>query len=728
MRYAKFIAAINMLLVSTVTFACAPTIYSPSEYYLFYPFYQPERPKENFNLNSHENCLLWQQQISSSIPIEDIYQMVYKYDLGMLTAMKSGIIPEEAKDNMMVKWIVATKDNEALDFLILAKNCEWLRLQRLSPWYYPSKKDPVRYSLNDVAEMAKQRTQGRFVDRYALQAVRAMTSLNQYDEIVRFWDDVENRLPEGLMRRMTLSFVAGAYVHLNDMEQAKQYYKQADDLEGLLECDLHYRSGMTWVEQMELLYENYPDYPGFRQKIWEIMGRIEPDRDWEEDYWGWEKGQKKEIVELAALCDKVLDGDLRADKALWAYTATYIAHLQGDDKKADRYLKIAESTVKDKDFADAVKVMRIYIDAQISTYDKTYEQKLFAQLRWLQEMIESHIDDEIAEGVNFYDLKICFSYYYWNDAMRCILLGTVCPKMIEKGNTTLALQLANMSSYSLLNEVNRVEFDLWEPKNIAKYGEHAVFNLVQYRQSGLFNDYDYSCHFAEMLDTLSADAAVAYTEVAMKPRTDFQRFLNAHSFIDRDYLNEAIGTHCLREMRYADAERYLSNVAPDFFIRTNVYKEGYLNRDPFSIKKRRWNHGADAKLHFAKTMNRLEHDIAATADPNQKAMLMIDFGIGLRNSFDQCWALTQYKMGWTWGQIGFHDWQDDPNTQKATERAEQLMDKAVNAFTDDEYAAQAQLHFCNYKTIMERYPETVAGEYIKGRCDEFIDYHNEGVR
>ena len=52
-----------------------------------------------------------------------------------------------------------------------------------------------------------------------------------------------------------------------------------------------------------------------------------------------------------------------------------------------------------------------------------------------------------------YDLKSCRSYYYWNDAMRCILLGTVCPKMMEVGKTTLALQLANMASYSLLNAI-----------------------------------------------------------------------------------------------------------------------------------------------------------------------------------------------------------------------------------------------------------------------------------
>ncbi len=480
---------------------------------------------------------------------------------------------------------------------------------------------------------------------------------------------------------------------------------------------------------MELLYESYPDCPTFRLNLWEILGHIEPNcqlDDENEWHWNWDE-EKAEISQLAILCDKVLEGDSRADKALWAYAATYIAHLQGDDNKADRYLKTAEKNVKDQSLADVIKVMRMYIDAQICTYDKTYEQKLFTQLRWLQGMVETHIDDEvIASTSSLYELQINCSYYYWNDAMRCILLGTVCPKMIKAGKTTLALQLANMSGYTLLNEVNQLDVDLWSPKDIAKYGDRASFTLEQYRHSGLFNSYDYSSCFAEMMDTLSANALMAYVQIVAKPQTPFQKFLNAHSYNDLDFLNEMVGTHCLREMRYADAERYLSKVSAEYFLCTNVYKEGYLNRDPFSLGLRQWSHGVEAKFRFAKTMNQLEHEIAATADPNRKALLMLDFGIGLRNSFDYCWALTQYRQG-----AGYFYDLDAHNTncvQEAMGRAERLFEEAFASFTDNEYAAQAQLLFSNYKTVKEQYPETVAAERVRGRCDKFTDYHAEKKR
>ncbi len=724
MKSVNFIATISLLLAASRVFACGPFVYTPSEYYLFHLVDLPEGPDGSFNLNSHENCLLWQQQSSSRIPLDDIYQVVYKYKLETLMALGSPRYPSEAKGNRMAQWLASEKGREALCFLVLAKHCEWLRSEILSPWYYPSKKDPVKSSLNEVARLARNKSvTSRFGDRYALQAVRAMTSLQQYREIFRYWNKMKELLPEGFLRQMTLSYVAGACVHLGDIEQAKAYYKEANDLKGLLECDRRFKPGLSRVEEMALLYESYPDCPEFRRKLWEILGSIEPSRDWEDlETWEW-RDDREEVRSLAMLCDRVLEGDLPADKALWAYAATYIAHLQGDDRKADRYLKVAEKQTKDPHLADAIQVMRIYIDAQISTFDKAYEQKLFGQLQWLQQRIEKDLDKETKKGLDFYHLTNCFSYYYWSDAMRCILLGSVCPKMIKQGNTTLALQLANMASYTLLNEVNQVKVNLWRPSSVAKYGQQAVFNLDQYRSSGLYNEYDYCSHFAMMADSLSAEALKAYCEVALQPRTAFQRFLNAHSFIDRDYLNELIGTHFLREMRYAEAERSFAQVAPHYSLRTNVYRDGYLSRDPFRVEHGKWSHGVHAKRFFAKKMHRLEQDIAAATDPNEKAMMMLEYGIALRNSFDYCWALTQYRRGWVCNADSF--WEEAASTQQALQQADRMIDKALAAFTDEEYAAEAQLLFCNYKTVAERYPETLAARQVVGHCDRYRDYHAE---
>jgi hypothetical protein len=104
---------------------------------------------------------------------------------------------------------------------------------------------------------------------------------------------------------------------------------------------------------------------------------------------------------------------------------------------------------------------------------------------------------------------------------------------------------------------------------------------------------------------------------------------------------------------------------------------------------------------------------------------MLDFGMGLRNSFDYCWALTQYKYGWLWGNVGHYDWQKDEKCLNAMQRVEKLFSEAFATFTNDEYAAQAQLRFSNYKTVMEQYPKTQAGDIVRGCCDNYADYHAE---
>ena len=106
MRYARFIVTISLVFAVGCAFACGPNIYPPSGYYLFHLVDLPDNPAENYNLNSNRNCQLWQQQTSASIPLDDIYRLVYKFDIETLNGLKSHIIPEEVKGNQMAQWLV----------------------------------------------------------------------------------------------------------------------------------------------------------------------------------------------------------------------------------------------------------------------------------------------------------------------------------------------------------------------------------------------------------------------------------------------------------------------------------------------------------------------------------------------------------------------------------------------------------------------------------------------
>lgn len=130
---------------------------------------------EGFNYGSDENCLLWQQQTSPDIPISDIYALVYKADISWIESLRYHQSTSRwscsEERNQFAEWL--WEDTEAADFLLLAKQCEETRDRMNDPWYYPSRKDPEKMTLDGIIKTAQKYDGKRFADRYVLQALRA---------------------------------------------------------------------------------------------------------------------------------------------------------------------------------------------------------------------------------------------------------------------------------------------------------------------------------------------------------------------------------------------------------------------------------------------------------------------------------------------------------------------------------------------------------------------------
>lgn len=300
--------------------------------------------------------------------------------------------------------------------------------------------------------------------------------------------------------------------------------------------------------------------------------------------------------------------------------------------------------------------------------------------------------------------------------MRRILLAEVCPRMIKSGKTTRALQLANMADNRLLNIVNRHEICDWMDDKVV----HS-YTMSSYRYSTNFNPHDYSNSFFEMIDSLGVNEAIRYVERVDKPQNEFDRFLNNCGYIGSDYLNDIVGTQCLRYMRYQEALEYLGKVSESYKTHHNVY----MAYDPFSAEPKAIKMKTDFRYDFAREMHSLERGINLTTEPNRKALLMVKYAIGIRNSFDWCWGLTQYYRGTSyWGQVcEKRDWENDENTKAAIGKVEELINLACDIVTDDETGANIQYMLCNFKTVARNYPNTEKGQFVRGKCDNLYDYH-----
>lgn len=703
MKSIKSILVISLTLLAaspTATRACIDPVYAPAYYYMYrVTETQPgailaggtaDDAPYNETPGARESCLGWQRLTSDSIPLGDIYEIVYKMPLDEYRQYCTGT-PYDG-GNRFMRWI-KERDREILDFLSLAKTNEHLRLTHISAWYYPTMETGADMTLDEVADEALAHRDSRLRDRYLLQAVRALTSLKEYDRCIAIWEDEASRLPEdNVMRRMIYPYIAGAYFNTGDKDRAMRIFADLGDINSLLLCMGKSGQKLTTTEAIEMVYRHCPGSPYFYTVLQRFVRDAEP-------YGGWDKTPHldDEHLKLKELSLRIAREMKTPDPALWLYTAAFIADMQGNADEASAILALAERAKGTAIVKESVKVMRIWLDAKRLPYDSRYEKRLLKQLAWLDRQIAGHLTPGLEDMT--IGLRYGYSFYYWNDMMRRIIFGEVCPRMLSAGRPIRALQLANMADNRLM-QLLAVK-PVWE----GGYDWHSYIN-----------------HFFDIADTIAIDDLTAYIATTRTPRDDFDRFTNERGRTG-DYLAEIAGTRCLRLMKYAEAAEWLATVSYEYNKTLNVE----LDYDPFELGMTRAGSRADFRLQFARRMHRLEQTMQHDPDPGRRAMAMVSFATGLRNSFGRCWALTQYHYGLFNLEPGRQkrDWTRSPEALAAAGRTVRLIDEACRTSGDDEWAAGVMAHFGNYRTAAETWPATRTAARIRHSCDVLRDYHCE---
>ena len=709
-----FLFNFALLLVPNVAMACWHPWYTPGGYYM-YRVYDPE---PEFALDEHypntgRNCKEWQNLTSPTISLDDIYKVVYKMELEDFEKICNN--RDMAYDNGFIDWI-CKKDTAILNFLHLAKTNEYIRTKYNSRWYYPTMNISAGMTIEEVAEKALFVKDNRLRDRYLLQAVRALFSMSRYEECIELWENEVSRLPENnLMRQMIQPYIAGAEFHTKRIEKAMKHFAQLGDVQSMLFCCGREGDVLSTVDALELVCEYAPESHYIHETLQSYIRQLSPDGEF---YCEYKFENNSEIQRLNTLCLEMAKGGRTENLAMWYYTAAFLADLNGETAEASRLLRLAENSKSSEFIDESIKVFKIYLDAKMQPYDAAYEERLFKQLRWLDTKICDNITESVREETSSgYKLYNCEGYYYWNDMMRRILLVEVCPRMIKAGKTTRALQLANMADNRLFNLVDRHNLYDWFS------GKVKTYTMNSYRYSKNENRYDYSNHFFEIIDSIGIDNAIKYVKRVNRPQDDFDRFLNSRGYIGDDYLNDILGTQCLRNMRYREAMEYLGTVSESYGKHLNVS----MIYNPFSLEAEWAQVRSDFRYNFAREMYSLEQAMELTKEPNRKALLMVKYAIGIKNSFDLCWELTQYYRGTShWGRVcEKRDWESDKYTITARRKVEEMVKSACGMFTDDEIAAETNYMLCNFKTVAEKYPETEKGILVRGKCDNLYDYHTE---
>ncbi len=627
--------------------------------------------------NRNENLRLWQSQTSARIPLRDIEEAVY-HDSRARFDECTGDHPDKTS-NLFYTYINNTADEEVREFLRTAKILEERREKINSPWYYPSSRNSTRETgdFNDIINLCNSNNSSRLNDLYALQAVRALFASRQYDRCIEYYDSAFRKFPHrNLMKRMAQRYAAGCWSRLGHTKRADSIFAVSGDIWSITgDNPVKYmaRHNPSAPQLIEYIRSNASD-TAFMKSVMPVAEQL----------------LKKSSIPckgdwefLLAYCNNEYCGK----------TTTARGHIY-------RALQQKFSTDKLKDLARAYKMK---LDARSGRLGS-----LLSDLKWIEQKTDVFNPDANE----------------WIRRMRNIIYVDWIPRLWNQNDFSTAILLCAYAD-------NLETFQKRQPRCI-----------------------DYSSLSFQLMGSLSsARLATAYQQI--KSDTPLYSFLRRAARTDNDYYNELIGTLALREENYDRAISYLSNVSPGYQLSMNIVKGRYLSRDPFTAYPTRWEVVSDydieyesiaaphpqqsqinAKLNFAHRMRSYRHAIKHGSTSDERGLARLMYAIGLRNSLEECWALTQYWRGSCTGifypalQYRDNDFADnrygfvyDYEKSIGHRHTEEVYNREVAAATamlkTDEARAKAAYILGNLKTVIRNYPSTSTAAFIKTSCDNW---------
>ena len=711
MRYLRFIAVISLMLVAHVSYACFNPWYSD----LSYSIYRlDERALSEMPSKRMENLKEWQMMTSTEIAIEDIERVVYTMSLEEYEAFYNA--EHYSGPNAFARWI-KEYDNAIMEFLLLAKRNEHIRFQYNSLWYYPSMKIKGPTTLEEIVELSLENKEERLHHRYLVQAIRALYTLNRYEECIKIWNEEFDGLERNhTMRRHAHMYMAGALYNTGNVEQALTEYAEIGDIESILYIAKREGIAMDDIDLMEILYRNNPDNQEMLTMMFDNITHYDGN-PFADDYDAMEACTSPWCARFAEMATRLASEGY--DPALWNYTAAYLYALMNQESEAREAIARAEKSKTTPFMRDSIEVMKIFIDAKFCKLDKRYYSRLHKQLAWLNDKIKEHS----PAAAKWYDYETYYyvfpmSYDYWKTTQQMVVNTVLCPRLMAEGQEVLALQLANMSSYYVAKVIDCVHHTVYCYEQYS-YLDYGYCTLEEYRHSrNTRNDLDYVTFFAFLVNVVDTDAMQAYLDIVAKPATSFEEYLNECGYTDISFLSDIMGMRYIRDMRYEEAERVLANVAFEY----NYVHNLKLYYDPFDISAKRKvsrAHDFDFRYRFAKRMAELERAIAKESDPNRRAKMTIELGYGMASSVTHCWKLAYYQSGYIWAYSNYL-WESEEHPAKI--RGYELINEGLEMFTDLEAKAEMLYRFGNLYTVGREFKGTYYGDYVLRHCDNLCDY------
>jgi len=674
-------------------------------------FASEKRTDGNNDTERIENLRLWQRLTSADIPLEDIEDAVY-HDNSKKTYQAMFWNNHQSR-NRFYAYIKATEDYEISDFLILAKKLEEKRAKLCSPWYYPSSREQIEKTddLDILIKKFKSYSGKRLRDRYALQTVRALFTSRQYGECIKYYDSAFAEFQKSnIFKKMAMNYVAGCWTRLGETDKANKYFAQTGDL---------------WSLRM-------------KEPI-AYMAHINPDSPDLLDYLQTCASGSSKLCSLETIAKKVLKSRKVKCRGDWYFALAYIAgEYHHDYTTASRHIqKGLHNLFSSQDLREHAIAYRIKCDAANGVTTN-----LFSDMQWFERKV-SPFEPNFKE---------------WNRMLQNITYVHLVPNLWRKGNYTTAILLCGYAD-NLLRSQQRYSHYFYDDGFGFDCDVPESVTLSEMRnRENMFNYNDYSNLSFQLMGSLKSNQLIR-TFHQINTNTPLFSLLKKYARTDKDYIYELIGTLALREENYKLAITYLSKVSEKYVKTMNIYKYEYFNRNPFyaytSHYRKKEEYEDDVcipdqarlakpytKLMFARQMYLYQKQKFYGKNNDERGLARLMYAIGRRNSFEECWALTQYWRGhWEGKGVALfepflyygdnylsaydflYDYDHYADHNKTEKLYRQECKTAMATIQSPEIKANAEYYILrNLRTVIKRYPQTSVAKKIRSSCDRWRNW------
>lgn len=691
MKLNRFISsAITVIVASVSGFACGPFEPLSSNPFKFH-FYQDQRSNIDEE-QREENIRLWQAQTSALIPESDIKWAVYS---SSYEELERSFISAGNK-NQFIKWIKDHKATDIKEYLLLAKELEELRFNRVSQWYYPVHRTDKFDSRSEkekfekIFKICRSQLTGKMADRYALQYIRALMGVGKYEECISVYDKYVSKIPDNnLFKRMAKGYVAGCLRRIGKVDKSNELYAEAGDYCSLIDNRKDY---------FKTLVYNSPESCVIKINLNQWIGF----------------GTRKENLEYIPIAKSALKSPYVVNRGDWLYLIAY-----------------TEETWN-QNHARALKYVNEALRAKFSTEEMRNDA---LTMKLCLEAEQGHLRNDLNEYIEAFQEDPIPIYFY------------IVPALLKKGRLNEALLMANYGSYiegghqysdefnpneTLDNTYANTGFQFMlshSARNIIRYTHYLASNdnLVKKNLNKIRHDEDYLNEIIGTLFLREGDYVQAENYLS-RISEGYQENLNIKK---GGYLRSNPWVNCYMphdKWEYPATKDETMTDIEQLQIAFKSSNSSYLKSDK------------DAKLNFAHRMANLKK-IMNTGSPDERGLARIRYALARYNSFNSSWALTQYWRGeanqreyqpWYWSHVKGHDhWLKINELSYLKELTGPVPDikwlnsemrKGMNELQSNEAKAEAQFLIGNYKTIAKRYPITQAGKYLSAHCDSWKEW------